>query len=117
MSMYRVYSPLAETQGGAWAQTRPFVGYSVVMDVRGVAAANLHALIYHAKAHHRTGRDRLSLATAAGVSPSTVGRIMNLEQAPGIDTLDALARVYGLRAWQLLIPNLDPANPPVLPCR
>jgi hypothetical protein len=30
-----------------------------------------------------------------------------------IETLDAIATRAGLHAWQLLIPGLDPANPPV----
>lgn len=32
----------------------------------------------------------------------------------GLDKVDAVATVFGLSAWQLLIPNLDPSNVPVI---
>lgn len=31
-----------------------------------------------------------------------------------IDNLQAIAKVFGLKAWQLLIPDLEPGNPPML---
>lgn len=31
-----------------------------------------------------------------------------------IDAVAQVARVFGLQAWQLLVPNLDPDHPPVL---
>lgn len=35
----------------------------------------------------------------------------------GIDTIDLIARAFGLQAWQLLVPDLDPANIPALRSR
>ena len=37
-----------------------------------------------------------------------------MESGASIDQLDTLAKVYGLEPWQLLVPNLDPTNPPML---
>ena len=42
----------------------------------------------------------------------TLGRALNGEQAASLDTLEAVAKGYSLQPWHLLIPNLDPKNPP-----
>lgn len=44
----------------------------------------------------------------------TLGRAMNGEQSASLDTLQAVAEGYGLQPWHLLIPNLDPKNPPAI---
>lgn len=31
-----------------------------------------------------------------------------------LDSLQGLAKAFGLQPWQMLIPELDPANPPLL---
>jgi hypothetical protein len=54
-----------------------------------------------------------ALAKAAKIDASTVGRMINKKHASQIDRVQAVARVFELDAWQLLIPNLDPSNPPV----
>lgn len=54
-----------------------------------------------------------ALAKLAEVDQKSVWRIMRHEQSPTIDMLEKLAKPFGLHAWQLLIPNLDPKNPPV----
>ena len=41
-----------------------------------------------------------------------VDRVVKAETAVSIDTLDELAAATGLLAWQLLLPGLDPDNPP-----
>lgn len=95
----------------------PLVGYPRPMpdeDVRAVVAVNLQRLIDYAKDNRRPGADAKSLAAKAGVTPSTVGRWLKGDNAAQIDTLETVAKVYKLRAWQLLIPNLDPANPPAV---
>lgn len=55
----------------------------------------------------------------SGVSRPTVKNVLDASGGCGIDTLDQIARCFGpedapLRAWQMLVPDLDPANPPVL---
>lgn len=54
-----------------------------------------------------------ALAKLAGLDQKSIWRILHKEQSPTIETLEKLARPFGLHAWQLLIPRLDPKNPPV----
>lgn len=54
------------------------------------------------------------LASASGVGQRSIGRILLGEQNPTLEMCDKLARVFNLRTWQLLQPDLDPANPPEL---
>lgn len=84
-------------------------------DVRRTVAENIAVLQQYARDHKGTYVDDASIATKAKLTPSTVGRVRKGQIATAIDTLDAIAKVYGLRAWQLLIPGLDPSNPPVVP--
>ncbi len=42
------------------------------------------------------------LANAAGVHLTFVGRIENEHQAPSLAAIEALARAFGMEAWQLL---------------
>lgn len=49
-----------------------------------------------------------------GMAQSTVGRILKQKHAPDLDTLESLADAVGVSLWQLLVPRLDPTNPPVL---
>lgn len=46
----------------------------------------------------------MALAKEAGVSLSTVQRLLSKEQATTIDTIEAVAGVFGLQAFQLLAP-------------
>lgn len=62
----------------------------------------------------RPGSDK-ALAIKADVSRKTLYSLRKEAQAIGIDTLFAIAQAYGLQAYQMLIPNLDPANPVTLP--
>lgn len=63
-------------------------------------------------AHPRSAR---SVADAAGLNKNTVQRLLNRDaNLPAVDTLDAIARVFGLRAHQMLVPGLDPLDPPIL---
>jgi transcriptional regulator with XRE-family HTH domain len=45
---------------------------------------------------------------------STVNRIVNGTMDPTVSMLEAIAKKFGLAAWQLLVPDLDPEDPPVL---
>ncbi len=49
-----------------------------------------------------------------GLSQSTIGRTLKGETATTVDTLDALAKAYGLLSWQMMISDLDITNPPTL---
>ena len=83
------------------------------MDIRTVVAANVQTLMDYARDRGQPCGDQKSLAKKAGVSMSTVARIRKREVGGSIDVLEAIAKCYGLQAWQLLMPNLDPTNPPV----
>ena len=37
-----------------------------------------------------------------------------MESGCSIDELDKLAKIFELESWQLLVPDLDPTNPPML---
>lgn len=54
------------------------------------------------------------IAKRSGVSQSTVGRLIRGDVRCKLDSLDGVARAFGLQAWQLLVPELDPRNPPLL---
>jgi transcriptional regulator with XRE-family HTH domain len=65
----------------------------------------------HAARRNLPGRDQKDLATRAGVSQAQVSRILAGLHYPAVDTLQALASVYSLHAYQLLVPMLDPEAP------
>lgn len=72
----------------------------------GVVADNLARLIGDqsvnswAKAHH--------------LDQPTVRRILIGEMSPTEQTISKIAAAIGLAAWQLLVPEMDPKDPPVL---
>ena len=77
---------------------------------RQVLAANLKALMASLSA-----LDTFCILVAAGgPSNGTLDWIRRMESGASIDQLDILAKIYGLEPWQLLVPNLDPTNPPML---
>jgi hypothetical protein len=70
---------------------------------------NVHSLMHH----HWGGYAATRLSRESGVGVGTIGRINDAQTSVGIDVIEAIARVWGLEPWHLLIPNLDPGNPPV----
>lgn len=96
-------------------------GYALVMAPRRVLAANLAKLMAHAAESRRpdlASQNALAIyCTHRGnkIGQTTVGRIMRAEVNAEIDTIEAVARAFGLQAWQMLVPGLDPkAHPKVL---
>lgn len=78
------------------------------MRPRDILAANLKALMAS-----RASLDTLPKITAAsGVSNGTLDRMRRAAAAVRVDDIELVAQAFNLRAWQLLVPNLDPANPP-----
>jgi transcriptional regulator with XRE-family HTH domain len=53
------------------------------------------------------------VAAESKVGQTSIGRILRGEQSPTLDVVDKLARAFGLEAWQMLVPDLDPTNPPI----
>ncbi len=85
------------------------------LKVRKLYADNIRACLSHDKAEGGPCYDMKRLAQMAGLTPSTIGRIVSLEHAPVIDTMEAIARSFRLQVWQMLVPKLDPSAPPVQP--
>jgi len=55
-----------------------------------------------------------AVGKAAKIDQKSVGRILNISNSPTLKQIDALAHAFGLNAWQILIPGLDPSNHPVI---
>lgn len=77
---------------------------------RETLAANLAALMRE-RPHLDTFK---KIVAAGGPSNGSLDRIRRRKVGCSIDQLDALARVFDLQSWQLLIPDLEPNNPPVV---
>lgn len=78
-----------------------------------IVASNLRTLMAASGMTRKDGTPNQSrLAKRSGVNQRTIGRILALEMTPTIDLLEEIALAFGLHSWQLLIPGLDPSNPP-----
>jgi transcriptional regulator with XRE-family HTH domain len=55
-----------------------------------------------------------AVAKAASVDQRTVGRILKCEHAPTLAQVEKLAKAFSLQPWQLLAPDLDADDLPVL---
>lgn len=83
--------------------------------VVSVVATNLKNLMEHAGKKSGRGPSSIrALAKAAEISRPTIDAILDRGRGAGIDTIERIARVYGLEAWQMLVQGLDPANAPML---
>lgn len=57
----------------------------------------------------------MELSRKSKVGQATIGRILSAEgNNAEIETIAKIAEAYGLEPWMLLIPGMDPGNPPVL---
>jgi AraC-like DNA-binding protein len=80
--------------------------------MREVLADNLRRLMDH---HYRESTNRpKTLAKDAGVSLSTVQRILARETGATLDNIESLAGVFHLSAYQILVPMLDAKNPQLI---
>lgn len=77
-------------------------------EMREIVARNIQVLM----THYGMTADA-QLAQAAGIDQKTVWRMRRMDQSSNVDKLEAIAGVFGLKAWQLLIPNINPSHPPV----
>jgi hypothetical protein len=84
--------------------------YMVSQTSRHILSANLRALM----ASHAHLDTLKKITGAGGPSNGTLDRIRRMESGCSIDELDKLARIFELESWQLLVPDLDPTNPPML---
>lgn len=79
---------------------------------RSVIARNIRELM--ARKFSDTRDKERAMAKGAGVSLSTVQRILKEEVGATIDTIEALAEVFDVSVYQLMLPALDPDNPQVI---
>lgn len=80
--------------------------------MRSILAANVKALL---EKHYATSTNRpLALAKDAGVSLSTVQRVLAEDVGASLDVVEAIATVFHLSSYQLLIPALDVGNPQIV---
>lgn len=79
-----------------------------VPPVEKVVAENLRKLMDHHQ--HRTPT---AAARHVGISQQQMDRLLS-GQRLRVDTLEKVARGYGLEPYQLLIPGLEPGNPQIL---
>jgi hypothetical protein len=89
----------------------PHCCHNAVMSLSSdLVAANLQRLM----AASADCRSQAALARRSKVPQRTIGRILNKEVTPSLDVLEQLAKAFDLLPWQLLVPELDPRNAPVL---
>lgn len=80
------------------------------IDTRPILWANLSALMIS-----RWGKENLSrLGKEAGIGLASCDRIKKQTTSLGLDLVESVASVFDLQAWQVLTPDLDPSDPPVL---
>lgn len=61
------------------------------------------------------GAENLSrLARECDIGLGTATRIKQQQTSVGLEIVDKLAEHFGLQPWQLIVPGLDPDNPPTL---
>ena len=77
-----------------------------------ILALNLAQLMAHS-ADLKSEAKIAAAAKISKISQRTVNRARNGAQVR-LESLAGLAEAFGLAPWQLLVPGLDPANPPIL---
>lgn len=92
----------------------PPCGYAGTVSSRRIVKENLGRLIAAKKAAEplKTWRHD-DIARRAGVGKGSIGRMVRGEAGTRVDTLDAVANVFGIPAWALLVPNLRADEEPV----
>lgn len=80
--------------------------------MRVVLAENVHNLMR--LSFKEKGNKPLALSKAAGISLSSVQRMLSGETGATLDNIHAVAEVLDVAMYQLFIPYLDPGNPQVV---
>lgn len=83
---------------------------SMLKDAHDTLVANVAALMAHRAI---TSDAQVAAMARPKMDQKTVWRIRHKAQSPTLEKLSALAAAFGLEVWQILIPGLDPSNPPV----
>lgn len=81
-----------------------------MFDPKLVLAHNVEALMLD-----RYGKlNKSQLSKDADMAIANVQRILDRNTSIGVDVIAKVAAAFDLLPWQMLFPNLDPKNPPVL---
>lgn len=81
---------------------------------RDILARNLNRMIDRATPPGAK-RSVRAWALGKGLDVRLIDRLTKGQHAVTLDTLDEIAQTLGLRPWQLLLEDLDPATPPEAP--
>jgi hypothetical protein len=82
---------------------------------RAVLASNLRRLLKHSKTVPTlVALEKATEEHGLKVGKSTIDRATKGETPLNLDALEVIAAVFGLSAWQLLVPDITPGNPPIL---
>lgn len=79
-------------------------------DTKTIFKENLLRVIAHQYGAKPSTR---ALNKDTGVSIGSIQRALEGETSIGLDVLTQFAQAFGLQPWHMLVPNLDPSNPPV----
>lgn len=85
---------------------RPRQPLTGVSGVRLVLARNVRALLT------ARGTSESALAKSWGLHQGMLNRASNGRTDARIESIDEIAKAFGLQAWQLLVPSFDPHSPP-----
>lgn len=94
-----------------------YYGIAGTMDIRQILATNLAVL--QSKHEDLKSTPAIEKATAdmgpgKRISKTAVQQVQRAATPFNLDDLQTLAELFGLDAWQLLVPQIDPEHPPVL---
>lgn len=85
------------------------------VDTRQILSANLKALRdRNPKYSSAPAIERATAELGCKIGRSTVQRILDGTTPVNLDFVEVLANLFGMDAWQLLVPNLQPEAPPAL---
>lgn len=84
--------------------------YMEALSTNSILWSNVQRLMLH-----KYGKENLTrLARESGCGPGTASRIKEQKTSIGLEVLSKIGAVFDLEPWQLITPNLDPTNPPVI---
>lgn len=92
-------------------------GIAGIMDIRQILAANLAQLQAQHKDLSSTPaieRATAELGEGKRIGKTVIQQVQKCKTPFNLDDLQTLAELFGLDAWQLLVPQIDPEHPPVL---
>lgn len=97
--------------------SKGYYGIAGTMDIRQILATNLQQLQTRHKDLASTPaieRATADMGEGKKISKTVLQQVQKGKTPFNLDDLQTLAELFGLDAWQLLVPQIDPEHPPVL---